>query len=186
MSGKLTPQQVQEVLSQADLLHDETQVESALDTMANQIGARLKESNPLIIGVMIGGLVPMGALLARMNFPLEMDYLHATRYKGGTRGGDLHWLARPTHALQDRVVLVVDDILDEGITLTDILDYCRGEGAREVYSAALVEKIHGRKPGIKTADFTGLSVEDRYVFGYGMDYRGYLRNVRGVYAVRGL
>ncbi len=186
MSDELTPQQVQTVLTQADLLHGEEQVEAALEDMAEAITARLKDSNPLVIGVMIGGIVPLGSLLARLDFPLQVDYLHATRYKGGIRGGDLHWLARPSRSLSGRVVLVVDDILDEGITLTDILDYCRDEGAREVYSAVLVDKLHQRKPGIKKADFTGLTVADRYVFGYGMDYKDYLRNVRGIYAVKGL
>ena len=89
-------------------------------------------------------------------------------------------------SLEDRVVLVADDILDEGLTLHEILEYCREAGAREVYSAVLVEKQRARDPGIRSADFTGLPVVDRYVFGYGMDYKGYLRNARGIYAVRGL
>jgi len=88
--------------------------------------------------------------------------------------------------LSGRVVVVVDDILDEGLTLTEILDWCRGAGAARVYSAVLVHKRHDRKPGLRRADFTGLEVPDRYVFGYGMDYRGYLRNAPGIFAVRGL
>lgn len=178
--------EVERVLEEADLLHSEQAVESALDRMAGEISARLSGSHPLVLGVMVGGMVPTAALLRRFEFPLELDYLHATRYEGGIRGRELRWLARPATALADRRVLVVDDILDEGTTLTSIMEYCRAEGAREVLSAVLVDKLHDRKPGIRQADFTGLEVEDRYVFGYGMDYRGYLRNVRGIYAVRGL
>jgi hypoxanthine phosphoribosyltransferase len=85
--------------------------------------------------------------------------------------------------LRDRTVLVVDDILDEGLTLAAIVDFCRQQGARAVYSAVLVEKVHDRKSAAVEADFIGIKVEDRYVFGYGMDYHGYLRNVRGIYAV---
>ena len=135
---------------------------------------------------MIGGIVPAGKLIPRLDFPLQTDYVHATRYRGDVRGRKLHWLARPTQSLQGRTVLVVDDILDEGVTLGEILSDCRAAGAREVRSAVLVDKQIGIKPGLREADFAGLHVENRYVFGYGMDYRGYLRNARGIYAVKGL
>ncbi len=157
-----------------------------MDRMAKAITLCMRDKNPLLLAVMTGGIVPAGCLLGRLDFPLRLDYLHATRYRGEVRGGEVHWLRRPNIPLRGRVVLVVDDILDEGITLTQILAYCREAGAAEVYSAVLVNKRHGRKPGIGEADFTGLEVADRYVFGYGMDYRGYLRNVRGIYAVKGL
>jgi hypoxanthine phosphoribosyltransferase len=177
---------IDEVLAEADLLHGDAEVQRALDRMAAQITERLADANPLVLVVMVGGVIPAAELLARLDFPLELDYLHVTRYRGATRGGELHWLVRPLQSLADRVVLVADDILDEGLTLHEILGYCRGAGAREVYSAVLVEKQRARDPRIRTADFTGLPVVDRYVFGYGMDYKGYLRNVRGIYAVRGL
>lgn len=186
MDAASAPEEMGRVLAEADLLYGEVAVEAALDRMAESLTARLRDSNPLVLAVMLGGLVPTGKLLSRMDFPLQLDYLHATRYRGDTRGRDLRWVARPVHALEDRVVLVVDDILDEGVTLTEILRYCEASGAREVYSAVLVHKRHTRKSGIERADFTGLSVEDRYVFGYGMDYKGYLRNARGIYAVKGL
>jgi hypoxanthine phosphoribosyltransferase len=186
VSDRPTPEEVRQVLAQADLLHPAEAVEAALDRTAGAIAERLAEANPLILGVMVGGIVPLGCLLPRLGFPLEVDYLHATRYRGGVRGGTLEWRARPETPLTGRVVLVVDDILDEGVTLSAILDECRAAGAREVLSAVLVHKRHTRKPGIQRADFSALEVPDRYVFGYGMDYRGYLRNARGVYAVRGL
>jgi len=181
----VTPEQAQAVLQQADCLYTAQQVEHALDRMASAIAERLSDSNPILTCVMNGGLVPTGKLATRLSFPLHMDYLHATRYRNSTSGGDLTWLARPHLDLRGRTVLVVDDILDEGITLAAIMDYCRGQGAREVYSAVLVEKRHTRKYGLQDADFIGLDVEDRYVFGYGMDYKGFLRNAPGIYAVQG-
>lgn len=181
----VTPEQAQAVLREADCLYTAEQVEQALDRMAAAITARLAASSPILTCVMNGGLVPTGKLATRLDFPLHMDYLHATRYRNTTSGGDLTWLARPHTDLRGRVVLVVDDILDEGVTLAAIMAYCREQGASEVYSAVLVEKRHERKHGLQDADFVGLTVEDRYVFGYGMDYKGYLRNAAGIYAVQG-
>lgn len=177
---------VQDVLRDSDLLYSPDQVERALNRMADSITSTLRETNPLILTVMIGGLIPAGKLVTRLSFPLELDYVHVTRYRRGTRGGELQWRVRPTITLKDRVVLLIDDILDEGITLGAIINSCRQEGARAVYSAVLVEKRHDRKPILQHADFSGLQVEDRYVFGCGMDYRGYLRNLPAIHAVKGL
>ena len=175
-------QKAEAVYAQADLLHSRQAVEDALDRLAVAISAQLRDTNPLVLCVMIGGLIPAGALLTRLDFPMQIDYIHATRYRGGTQGGTLRWVAKPACSMQDRVVLLIDDILDEGITLGAIVDECKADGARAVYTAVLVEKLHDRKNGLK-ATFKGLDVEDRYVFGYGMDYKGYLRNAPGIYAV---
>jgi len=118
--------------------------------------------------------------------PLEIDYIHATRYRGATSGRDLHWMKYPSADLSERTVLVIDDILDEGLTLQAIVKYCQEAGANEVLTAVLVEKQLDSRPGLQQADFTGLIVPNRYVFGYGMDYQGQLRYVPGIYAVHGL
>ena len=179
----ITPEEARIVLEQADCLYDAQAVEQAFDRLAAAINDRLAGSDPLVLCVMQGGLIPGGLLLPRLEFPLQMDYIHATRYGGGTRGGELHWIVRPSSPLQDKVVLLIDDIHDEGLTLDAIARDCRAAGAAEVCSAVLVNKLHDRKHGLR-ADFTGLEVPDRYVFGYGMDYKGYLRNAPGIYAVR--
>jgi hypoxanthine phosphoribosyltransferase len=179
----LTEEQVQNVLDNAQLLYDENAVEAALDRMAEAISERIAGHNPLLLCVMTGGLVPAAALFTRFKFPIQLDYLHATRYRGGTSGSDLQWICPPSQPLHGRTLLVVDDILDEGLTLAAIVDYCRAQGAERVYSAVLVEKRHDRKVSGLKADFVGLHVEDRYVFGCGMDYHSYLRNVTGIYAV---
>lgn len=181
----ITAQEAQRVYEEAECLHDRTQVEAAIIRMAEQITASLRHDNPLVLCVMSGALIPAGILLTHLDFPLEVDYVHATRYRGATAGGEVKWLARPRTPLRDRTVLVVDDILDEGTTLAAILDDCRKQGARQVMSAVLVEKRHQRKNGLQ-ADFVGLEVADRYVFGYGMDYKEYLRNAPGIFAVKGL
>ncbi len=181
---KIEPEEARRVLREADLLHSEQTLHAELDRMAAAITDKLEDRNPLLLCVLTGGIVPMGHLLTRLRFPLQIDYLHATRYRGTTRGGELHWIARPALPLQGRTVLVVDDILDEGLTLQAILAFCREQGAREVYSAVLVDKQLRKRAADVSVDFTGVQVADRYVFGFGMDYHGYHRNLPAIYAVR--
>lgn len=175
------------VLAEADLLVSEAEVRGAIKRMAREITCQLKESRPVLLCVMNGGLIFTGQLLTRLVFPLEVEYVHATRYGHETNGASLQWTVRPQLDLKGRTVLLLDDILDEGVTLAAIADYCRLQGAAEVLMAALVEKLHLRKitPGMR-ADFTGIEVGDRFLFGYGLDYKGYWRNAPGIYAVKGL
>jgi hypoxanthine phosphoribosyltransferase len=182
-----TVAEMNQVMAEADCLVSEQEVQAAISKMAKDITSRLKDSNPLLFCVMNGGLIFTGQLLPKLQFPIQAEYLHATRYRQETTGGILDWKLRPDADMNGRTVLIVDDILDEGTTLCAIADYCRTHGAKEVYTAALVDKNHDRKaqPDLK-ADFTGLEVEDRFLFGYGMDYKGYWRNAPGIYAVKGL
>ncbi|MFQ5469015.1 MAG: hypoxanthine-guanine phosphoribosyltransferase [Gammaproteobacteria bacterium] len=178
----ITAQQAVEVLDRSDCLYTENEVANAIDKMSVSITEVLGNTDPIVLCIMQGGLIPAGLLLSKLRFPLQVDYIHATRYAGNTQGGDLTWIVEPSVDLAERTVLLVDDILDEGITLAAIKQYCQGKGADVVLSATLVNKLHDRKNDMK-ADFVGLDVEDRYVFGCGMDYKGYLRNISGIYAV---
>jgi len=183
-SIKEANEKVKQLLNTADCLYPLSAVEEALNRLATDITGKLKDSNPLILCVMIGALIPVGHLLTRLQFPLEVDYIHVTRYRSTTRGGDLHWLVTPRQSLKNRTVLIFDDIMDGGLTLGAILDYCRQEQAKAVYSAVMVNKIRVREPGVNfEPDFIGLNTEDRYLFGFGLDYHEYLRNAPGIYAV---
>ncbi|GAB4062815.1 hypoxanthine-guanine phosphoribosyltransferase [Uliginosibacterium sediminicola] len=177
---------VRQVRDEADCLATPMQVERALDTMAEAITTRLADANPLVFTIMNGGLILAGRILPRLLFPLELDYLHATRYGHALNGTLLDWRVRPTRDLKGRSVLVLDDILDEGYTLKAVMEYLRAEGASEVLCAVLVDKDHDRKaePGMKP-DFCGLQMPDRFLFGCGMDYKGYWRNAPGIYALKG-
>lgn len=176
------PQKIKSVYERSTRLFTTEEVEAALDRMAMDIHQKLHDKNPVLLCVMIGGMVPMGNLLPRLDFPLEVDYVHATRYRGKLEGGELHWKVRPSTDLRGRVVLIVDDILDGGITLAAIVEEIRAMGADEVYSAVLVDKHLKRvEHGLKQADFVGLKVDDHYIFGYGMDYHDYLRNAPGIF-----
>ena len=176
---------VRQVMNEADCLFTQQQVEAAMDSMASAITDALQDSNPIVYSVMNGGLIIAGQLLTRLNFPMEVGYLHATRYRNQLSGSELFWKARAEHSLVGRTVLIIDDILDEGHTLAAIMEYCRDAGAEQVLTAVLLDKTHDRKafPGMR-ADFTGLDVEDRYIFGYGLDYKGYWRNAAGIYALK--
>ena len=183
----MTTKKVCTVLAEADLLVTEAEVGAAISRMAQEITDQLKDANPILICVMNGGLIFTGQLLTKLVFPLEVDYVHATRYGHEISGAGLNWIVKPQLELKGRTVLLLDDILDEGVTLAAIADFCRQQGATDVYMAALVEKLHLRKvtPGMR-ADFTGIEVGDRFLFGYGLDYKGYWRNAPGIYAVKGL
>ena len=178
--------EIQQAFDQADCLHCEAEVEEAIERMAEAITSRLANANPLLFCVMNGGLIITGKLLTKLRFPLEASYLHATRYGHEVYGTLLDWKVRPSQDLRGRTVLIVDDILDEGGTLAAIIDYCYEEGAQEVLTAVLINKDHDRKarPDL-TGDFVGMTVEDRFLFGYGMDYKGYWRNAPGIYALKG-
>ncbi|MBV8464806.1 MAG: hypoxanthine-guanine phosphoribosyltransferase [Burkholderiales bacterium] len=180
-------EEIVNVLREADCLHSEAEVLAAIERMAVDITEYLKHKNPIVYVVLNGGIIAAGQLLPKLRFPLEVSYLHATRYGDKTQGGRLNWKAKPAEDLSGRAVLIVDDILDEGNTLAAIIDYCMSQGAESVHTAVVVNKRHDRKarPGM-TADFVGLDVEDRFLFGCGMDYKGYWRNTLAIYAVKGL
>ncbi len=175
--------EIKHVQATADLLYSEQEVEAAIDKMAQDINTLLADRNPLLLCVMNGGIVIAGKLLTRLKIPLTIDAINASRYQNQTAGGNIEWVLKPGTPLKDRTVLIIDDILDEGITLEAICQYCLEQGAVSVYSAVLVDKILDHKKPI-TADFIGLETEDRYLFGYGMDYKGYLRNASGIYACK--
>ena len=180
----LTREKLQSVYETATCLHDFDAINAALDRMASAITKELRDKNPIILCVMTGALITVGHLVTRLNFPLEIDYIHATRYRGTNRAGDLHWLVEPRTSLVNRAVLIVDDIMDGGLTLAAIMDYCKQAKAASIHSAVMVSKQRVREPGVTfEPDFVGVTTEDKYLFGFGLDYEEYLRNAPGIYAV---
>jgi len=178
------PDDIQRVMDNAVCLYSESEIEKEIDRVAKEMYEKLHDQNPLFLSVMNGAVIFTGKLITRLNFPLQMDYVHATRYRGEMQGRDLHWLSVPTISLENRVIVVMEDILDSGLTLAAVMDYCIQQNAKKVYSATLVDKNHPRDvDGVKKADFTGLTVDDKFLIGYGLDYKEYFRNLPGIYAV---
>ena len=166
----------------AELIHDEARVREAYQTLADAISRDFQDTNPVMLVVLMGGLIPAGQLLPLLNFPFTLATVHATRYRGDTLGGELHWLARPSCDLKGRDVLLVDDILDEGHTLKALVNHCEEAGARRVSTSVLVRKQRSSPPAVQV-DYFGLEVPDRYVFGCGMDLHEYHRQWPAIYAV---
>lgn len=177
-------EEIKQIQASAELLHSKSEVEAAIDIMAEQINRLLFDRNPLLLCVMNGGIVTAGKLLTRLTFPLTIDAVNASRYRNQTRGEQIEWILKPGTDISGRTVLIIDDILDEGLTLQAIYQYCRDQGATSIYSAVLVDKRLATPKPVQ-ADFVGLQVDNRYIFGYGMDFKGYLRNAQGIYACRG-
>ena len=173
--------EINSVLADAELLVNEQEIAAAITQIAEQINTKLADSNPLVLCVMNGGLVFTGQLLPKLTIALTLDSINASRYDNQTSGGAIKWINTPQSSVKNRTILIVDDILDEGITLAAIYDYCLAQGATAIYSAVLVNKLLEQSKPIQ-ADFIGLNLENRYLFGYGMDYKGYLRNAPGIFA----
>lgn len=171
------------ILETAEQLCSAVVISAAVERLAREITGRVQNSFPLVLGVMRGGVMFAGQLLPQLRFPLEFDYLDVTRYGDTTRGGSLAWKVSPGTAVSGRTVLVLDDILDEGQTLAAIRDRLLAAGARHVYSAVFAEKETGRPKPI-SADFVGVRLPDRYVFGFGMDVKGLWRNLPEIYALK--
>jgi len=171
------------VLEAAELIHSAAAVDAAIARVAAEISAKLKDRYPLVLSVMGGAVVFTGRILPMLHFPLDFDYIHASRYGATTGGGSVDWKVEPKGNVAGRVVLVLDDILDIGDTMLAIRERVLGLGAEAFYSAVLTDKRKSQ-PKPVYADFVGLSLPDRYVFGCGMDARGIWRNLPAIYALK--
>jgi hypoxanthine phosphoribosyltransferase len=179
----ITPAESREILAAAEQVCSAAAAAQAVQRVAAEITQALEAENPLVLCVMTGAIVFAGQLLPLLAFPLDVDYLHLTRYGNATRGGNIDWIAFPRGTLGGRTVLVVDDILDEGHTLRAIRDRVLASGATRCYCTVFADKDIGR-PKPLVADFVGVRVPNRYVFGFGMDVKGAWRNLPAVYALK--
>lgn len=173
-----------EALTRSDLLFNREALETVIADMGRAVDAALDGERAVFLTVMNGALMFGAQLALSIRTDLEFDYVHATRYRGATRGNDLHWLREPVVSLQGRTVLLVDDILDEGHTLKAVRNDCLQRGATRVLVATLCCKRHDRCAEGIQSDFNGVELPDRYVFGYGMDYYEQGRNLPAIYALK--
>lgn len=169
-------------LPPSDEIVGSREIQATLDRMAVEITGRLAGSQPLVVTVMNGGQVFAGQLLPRLPFALDCSYVHVRRYGQETSGGELVWVAGPHEPVTGRSVLLLDDILDEGRTLATIRERFLEQGAREVLLAAFAVKQRAVAAQV-AADFCGVLVPDRFVFGFGMDVGGSWRNLPSIRAL---
>lgn len=171
-----------EVVERSRLVHDETTVRTAIDQMALRLDLALRFHNPLLICVLQGGVYLTGQLLARLRFPLQQATVQVTRYGDSTAPGELRWLSPLSMEVRDRSVLLIDDVFDRGLTLSLLYDHLLASGARQILSAVIarkeVEHLTPYRP-----DYIALECGADYLFGCGMDYRGYWRNLPEIRAL---
>ncbi|MCP4432889.1 MAG: hypoxanthine-guanine phosphoribosyltransferase [Gammaproteobacteria bacterium] len=172
-----------QVHGSADCLFDDKSVESGIATLAEEVAQDNSDNFPLVLCVMNGGLYLTGQLLRYWHFPLTVDYVHATRYRLTTLGKDVLWKAYPQNEIQDRHVLIIDDIFDQGYTLEEVRSYCLKHGASSCRSIFLIRKTHQRKKAEIQPDYVGLECGDVYVYGAGMDLNSHFRNLSSIYAI---
>ena len=170
------------LLARAEMILGPDEVNAAVLRVSEEVTQTLGGRHPLVLAVMRGGVVFAGQLLPLLQFPLDFDYVDATRYGPHTQGGTLNWRVDVPAAVRDRTVLLIDDILDEGHTLAAIRDRLLARGATAVMIAIFADKQLNRVKPVQ-GDFVGTTVPDCYVFGFGMDVRGLWRNLPAVYAL---
>jgi hypoxanthine phosphoribosyltransferase len=179
----LSREQASAALLKSEIIFSEQQVQAAVVRMAKEINGVMADVHPLVLSVMGGAVVFTGQLLPLLTFPLDFDYVHVSRYGNSQQGGEMNWKVAPQENVRGRVVMVVDDILDEGETLHAVRQRVMALGATQFYSAIFADKMNGKSKPIR-ADFVGIQVPDRFVFGYGMDIHGAWRNLPAIYATR--
>lgn len=176
-------EQALELHQNATLLFTMEQVDQAISDLAGRLGQQVGEDFPLVLCVMNGGLYMTAQLMRYWDFPLTVDYVHATRYRLSTLGRDVLWKAYPQNSLKDRHVIIVDDIFDQGYTLEEVRNFCLKQGAKKCTSVFLIRKTHERRKADIEADHFALECNDLYVYGSGMDFHSHFRNISGIYAV---
>lgn len=181
---RLSNAELEDVLKRSECLITESRIASAYDKLAAVLNLHYGQSDPIILVVLNGGLIPAGHLLTRLAFAHRMDYIHATRYQDNTGTQDLVWKATADLDLNGEHVLLIDDIFDEGITLKCIVEALAKQNPASIKTCCLLHKNHDRKVADFSVDFIGTEVEDRYIYGCGMDYHGYLRHLPGIYALK--
>lgn len=177
-SQRLSPDTDAELLLSADA------VAQGIQRLAEQVQPVVDKGNCLLLGVLTGGMFPLVHLAELLQGDFLIDYCHATRYSGGTEGGEMCWERTPGFSLEGQDVVVVDDIYDAGETLAEVAKFCRANGAASVRTAVLVIKDRDRAAATPLPDFdAGLIVPDRYVFGCGMDVHNRWRHLTAIYAL---
>ncbi len=182
--SQLSNQEIEQTLRDSECLISSSEVAAAYGRLAAILNQHYAGTNPIVMVVMNGGLIPAGQLLTQLTFYHRMHYIHATRYRHNAGTNELVWNYKPDLDISGERILLIDDIFDEGITLKTIVAELRKENPASIECCVLLNKQHDRKVAGFDVDFVGLNVADRYVYGCGMDFHGYLRHLPGIYAIK--
>ena len=172
----------QAILSRSQLVYTHEEIVSAIDLLAGKLNIQFKNKKALILPVLTGAIPFVGILLPRLSFTIEVNYFHLSRYQNNVGTNQIKITHQPSHeSIFNQEVLVVDDILDAGITLKLINDQLITMKPKSISNVVLFEKQLDTKKEI-SADYVGLHVPDAYVFGFGLDFNGAGRNIPDLYA----
>jgi hypoxanthine phosphoribosyltransferase len=171
------------VRAAARQLYSSTEVDERIRRMAADIAGEIADLHPVVLAVMRGGAFTAVRLCGHFQFPYEFDYIDARRYGRNLSGGELTWRVRPDEALRGRTVLLVDDVLDRGVTVATAHRHLLEMGVVRCYVAVLVSKQVTHAGERLQPDFVAIQTGDEYLFGCGMDYKGYWRGLPALYAV---
>jgi hypoxanthine phosphoribosyltransferase len=167
--GMSTTPDPHKILENSRVLFNRDEVKAAVKKMADEINEFYGDEPVIMVSVLTGAIIPAAWLATQLKMSIQMDFVHATRYRGGLYGAELEYRVPPRLDLEGKNVLIVDDIFDEGHTLAAIKGSVEKRKAGSVKMASLVRKIHDRGLERNYCDFVGLDVPDVYVFGCGMD-----------------
>lgn len=167
----------------ARLVYAADEVERIIARMAGEIAADLEAVQPIVMPILMGGIFTAVRLTAHFGFPYEMDSVRLARYDSASAGRELHWYSRPCLELDGRHVLLVDDVLDRGVTLHAVESELRRMNAASVSVAVLIRKRV--EPGVErpAVDYVGADGPDHFLFGCGMDLEGRWRGLPALYAL---
>ena len=159
------------------VLITEAEIQEKIAELAGQLESEYKDRFPLAIGVLKGAMPFMADLLKRVDAHLEMDFMDVSSYGNSTvSSGEVKILKDLDTSVEGRDVLIIEDIIDSGLTLSYLVELFRYRKAKSIKIVTLLDKPTGRKADI-TPDYTGFIVPDAFVVGYGLDYAERYRNL---------
>ena len=155
-------------------------IEESVRKIAVNITCDYKGKRPLFIGILKGSFVFMADLIRHIHTPLEVDFVKLSSYGSGTESmGEIKVLTKISTKVRNRHVIVVEDIIDTGLTTAFVIDYLRKKKPRSIALCALTEKPSRRKIPAKI-DYLGFTVPDKFIVGYGIDWNERYRNLQDI------
>jgi len=159
------------------VLISEEQIQEKIKSLAAELTEEYQGRFPLAIGVLKGAMPFMADLLKRMDTYLEMDFMDVSSYGNSTvSSGEVKIVKDLDTSVEGRDILIIEDIIDSGLTLSYLVDLFRYRKAKSIRIVTLLDKPTGRKADL-TPDYTGFIVPDEFVVGYGLDYAEKYRNL---------
>lgn len=159
------------------VLYSRQDIEDAIDRLSTQLTEEYRDKRPIIISVLSGAILFTVDMIEKMDIMAQLDFIDVSTYFGGTAStGKLKLIHDLNKDVKDRNVLIMEDIVDSGHTLSFLIDLLKKRGAKSVKTVSLLDKPEGREYDV-TVDYYGFKVPNEFLVGYGLDYKGYYRNL---------